>query len=82
MKIPSPGDRGDVAHGLGINVNVVTLGWNEYLDQLGVCRATPSDGSCTYDAYYLGWAADYFDEWNILNDLFHPDSTSQPHAMG
>jgi oligopeptide transport system substrate-binding protein len=32
---------------------------------------------CTYNAYRMGWVMDYSDAGNILNVVFHPDSTFQ-----
>jgi ABC-type oligopeptide transport system substrate-binding subunit/serine/threonine protein kinase len=32
---------------------------------------------CTYNAYRLGWVLDYGDANSILNDVFHPDASSQ-----
>jgi len=32
---------------------------------------------CTYNAYRMGWVMDYADAENVLNVVFHPDSTFQ-----
>jgi CSLREA domain-containing protein len=63
---------------LGITVTEFEWDWWEYLDELEACRSNfnPADPDCTFNAYRLGWIADYNDPWNILNDNFHPDSTS------
>lgn len=39
---------------------------------LSSCDANPS--ACPYNGYLAGWAVDYADAFNILNDLFSPDS--------
>lgn len=39
-------------------------------------EAGPGAG-CTYNAYRMGWVMDYADAGNMLNVVFHPDSTFQ-----
>ncbi|HOU11556.1 MAG TPA: ABC transporter substrate-binding protein [Anaerolineae bacterium] len=57
---------------LGINVTVV---YQPNYGALFACQAAP--GECSYHAYRLGWIMDYGDANNILNDVFHPNSTYQ-----
>lgn len=57
---------------LGITVNVHYFSGNERIAILAACRDDPS--SCAYNGYIWGWFVDYLDAYNILNDLFHPDS--------
>ncbi|NIM95021.1 MAG: PKD domain-containing protein [Anaerolineales bacterium] len=62
---------------LGVNnVTHITWSWSNYLTKLSFCDINPGDETCGYNAYRLGWLADYLDPWNILNDLFHPDAPS------
>jgi len=55
----------EVAREVGVQVEV-PIGEEE---GLGV--------GCTYNAYRMGWVMDYSDAGNILNVVFHPDSTFQ-----
>ncbi|MEJ5311428.1 MAG: ABC transporter substrate-binding protein [Anaerolineae bacterium] len=57
---------------LGISVTVI---YQPNYGPLRACQAAP--GECSYHAYRWGWLVDYADANNILNDLFHPDSTYQ-----
>jgi oligopeptide transport system substrate-binding protein len=59
---------------LGVSVNAVDWDWTSYLSELRYCQDYPADPNCTYNSYRLGWIADYWDPWNILNDLFGPES--------
>jgi oligopeptide transport system substrate-binding protein len=60
---------------LGIGVTTVYTDWGTYLDLLDDCHDNP--GACDYNAYRAGWTMDYGDAHNILNDVFHPDSSKQ-----
>jgi len=58
---------------LGITVTTFYTDWDLYLDYLDGCHEDP--GTCDYNAYRMGWVMDYGDANNILNDVFHPDSS-------
>ena len=60
---------------LGISVTTFYTVYGEYLGLLDGCH--PDPGSCNYNAYRLGWVMDYADPNNLLNDVFHPDSSAQ-----
>ena len=60
---------------LGITVTTVYTDWGPYLNYLGGCQGNP--GACAYDAYRMGWTMDYADASNILDVVFHPDSSLQ-----
>jgi len=60
---------------LNITVTTVYTEWGHYIDMLGSCHDNP--GACSYNGYRLGWVMDYADAYNILNDVFHPDSPYQ-----
>lgn len=60
---------------LSISVTTVYTDWSTYGDILGGCHDNP--GTCDYNAYRQGWVMDYADAYNILNDVFHPDSPFQ-----
>jgi ABC-type transport system substrate-binding protein len=59
---------------LSISVTTYYTDWYPYLDLFSGC---PVSGHCSYNAYRLGWAMDYPDANNMLNDLFHPYSGNQ-----
>ena len=58
---------------LGINVNIDYYSPGERFSILSSCRETPA--TCAYNGYMWGWAVDYPDAYNFLNDLFHPDGS-------
>jgi len=60
---------------LGITVTTFYTGWSEYLGLLGGCHDDP--GACNYNAYKGNWVMDYGDANNILNEVFHPNSSFQ-----
>lgn len=60
---------------LNITVTTVYIDWGTYVNILDDCHDNP--GPCTYNAYRMGWLMDYADAYNILNDVFHPDSPFQ-----
>ena len=57
---------------LGIAINIDTITVEERGTVLANCQASPS--TCPYDGYLTGWLVDYPDAYNVLNDLFSPDS--------
>lgn len=59
---------------LGITVTIDYVSWGERMDILAQCRENPA--TCPYNGYLLGWLIDYPDAYNLLNDLFHPDSAA------
>ena len=60
---------------LSVTVTTVYTDWSPYLDYLGDCADNP--GECAYNAYRMGWVLDYADASNILDIVFHPDSSFQ-----
>lgn len=62
---------------LNIPVTTAVFDWELYLNLLDYCHDNPTNPACDYNAYRMGWVMDYADAWNILNDVFHPDSTFQ-----
>ena len=60
---------------LNITVTTVYTEWNTYTGYLDNCHDDP--GACDYNGYRMGWVVDYADAYNILNDVFHPDSQNQ-----
>jgi len=62
---------------LNIDVTTHAYDWGDYQDNLAYCRENPTVPLCDYNAYRMGWVMDYADAWNILNDVFHPDSPFQ-----
>ncbi|HLO33506.1 MAG TPA: ABC transporter substrate-binding protein [Anaerolineales bacterium] len=57
---------------LGITVNIDYVTYDERYSILGNCRSVPA--TCAYNGYLWGWVVDYSDAYNILHDLFSPDS--------
>jgi oligopeptide transport system substrate-binding protein len=60
---------------LGISVTTFLTDGYPYLDVLNGCHDNP--GACEYSAYRMSWTMDYVDAYNILNTVFHPDSSFQ-----
>jgi oligopeptide transport system substrate-binding protein len=58
---------------LGITVTIETITFEERATIYSSCRANPS--TCPYHGSLLGWVIDYPDAYNIINDLFSPDSS-------
>jgi oligopeptide transport system substrate-binding protein len=57
---------------LGITVHIDMISVTERGTILSNCRQNPT--TCPYAGYLTGWLIDYPDAYNILNDLFSPDS--------